>query len=454
MPVQPVRIDDLPIGRFHLKIAALTFGAHLTDGYILGLISSALAVLSPQLGLGPAWQGLIGSSALIGLFAGSLVFGWLSDRIGRQKIFVLSFALITLASGMQFFVQDAWQLFLVRVLIGVGLGGDYSVGHAMLAEFAPRRNRGALLGSFSVIWTFGYVAATFAGLAVLPLGDDAWRWLLASSAVPALCILVARTGTPESPRWLLQKGRVEEARSIVRKHLGAHVLLDERVEPGHHGFGRLFGAAYRRRTLFNCAFFICIVMPYFAIYTFLPSILRSMGLSEGLRTEMALNGMLVLGALLGIVCTLRFSRRGFLIGSFVVLGGALAALILVPPAMTWLAVALFALFTLVLSAVSNLVGVYPAESFPTEVRACGIGLATAASRLGSAASTFLLPVSVATLGLNATMGALAGVLLFGAAISFLWAPETKGVALSEAGQCGNPADAERLAAAGTENATA
>ncbi|MFR0691388.1 MFS transporter [Enterobacterales bacterium AE_CKDN230030158-1A_HGKHYDSX7] len=433
MSGQPVKIDDLPIGRFHIKIAGLTFGAHFTDGYILGLIGIAFTLINPQMALTPFWQGLIGSSALLGLFLGSLFFGWISDHLGRQKIFLISFVLITIASVMQFYVESALQLFLCRVLIGIGLGGDFSVGHAMLAEFSPRKHRGVLLGSFSVIWTFGYVAATFVGTAMLPLGDDAWRWMLASSAIPAAMILIARIGTPESPRWLIHKGRVEEARAIVRKHLGANVEIDEEViNRQHSGYAALFSREYRKRTAFNCLFFICIVMPYFAIYTFLPSILQKMGLAEGFGTEMMLNALLVVGALLGIWCTIKFSRRGFLINSFLILAASLFLLVLLPGSLAWLMVACFGLFTLVLSAVSNLVGVYPAESFPTEVRAGGIGLATAASRLGSALSTFLLPVSVAGIGLNPTMAILAGILLLGAIISIAWAPETKYLSLTDA----------------------
>ncbi|PJI46981.1 MAG: MFS transporter [Pseudomonas sp.] len=435
MSGQPVKIDDLPIGRFHIKIAGLTFGAHFTDGYILGLIGIAFTLINPQMALTPFWQGLIGSSALLGLFLGSLFFGWISDHLGRQKIFLISFVLITAASVMQFYVESAMQLFLCRVLIGIGLGGDFSVGHAMLAEFAPRKHRGVLLGSFSVIWTFGYVAATFVGTAMLPLGDDAWRWMLASSAIPAAMILIARIGTPESPRWLVYKGRIEEARAIVHKHLGANVEIDEEViNRKHAGYKALFSREYRKRTAFNCLFFICIVMPYFAIYTFLPSILQKMGLAEGFGTEMMLNALLIVGALLGIWCTVKFSRRGFLINSFLILAASLFLLVLLPGSLAWLMVACFGLFTLVLSAVSNLVGVYPAESFPTEVRAGGIGLATAASRLGSALSTFLLPVSVAGIGLNPTMAILAGILLLGAIISIAWAPETKYLTLTDCGR--------------------
>lgn len=153
MNTSPVRMDDLPLNRFHCRIAALTFGAHLTDGYVLGVIGYAIIQLTPAMQLTPFMAGMIGGSALLGLFLGSLVLGWISDHIGRQKIFTFSFLLITLASFLQFFATTPEHLIGLRILIGIGLGGDYSVGHTLLAEFSPRRHRGILLGAFSVVWT-------------------------------------------------------------------------------------------------------------------------------------------------------------------------------------------------------------------------------------------------------------------------------------------------------------
>ena len=94
----------------------------------------------------------------------------------------------------------------MRVLIGFGMGGDFAVGHAILAEFSPRKHRGALLGSFSVVWTIGYVVANVLGMQYADASPDAWRWLLASAGIPALIVLILRIGTPESPRWLLWQG--------------------------------------------------------------------------------------------------------------------------------------------------------------------------------------------------------------------------------------------------------
>ncbi|MGB7195453.1 MAG: MFS transporter [Collimonas pratensis] len=431
-----IALDDVPVNRFHIKIAGLTFGAHLTEGYAIGTIGYALTSLSQQIQLSPSEMGMIGGSTLVGIFFGSLLFGRLSDIVGRKKIFLYSFIIITLAAFGQFFAETALQLTLMRFLIGVGMGGDFSVGHTILAEFSPRKHRGTLLGSFSVIWTVGYVIANVIGLSYGDSAPDAWRWLLASAGIPALIILLLRIGTPESPRWLLSKGRKAEAEAVVLKHFGPNVKLEGKIEThAHSGYSRLFQPDLIRRTLFNCLFFTCLVIPYFAIYTFLPLILKIMGLNEGFGTDFMLNTMLVVGAVLGIWLTIKLPRRVFLIASFAVTAAALALLALLPQSATVAMILLFSAFTLTLSAVSNLVGVFPAECFPTEVRACGVGLAVAASRLGSAAGTYFLPISMATLGFSPTIFILSAILIAGMLVSIAWAPETKQLTLNQA--CGN-----------------
>jgi putative MFS transporter len=152
----------------------------------------------------------------------------------------------------------------------------------------------------------------------------------------------------------------------------------------------------------------------------------------GFMVEIYLSIFLLIGAFVGLWCVDKMTRRGFLISSFVTLTASLTLLALTPPSWPLVFVSLFALFTLVLSAVSNLVGVFPAESFPTEVRSSGIGLATAISRLGSVISTFLLPPIMAAFGVPVTMLILAAILLGGTVVSIAWAPETKGKSLNDA----------------------
>ncbi|RDS82659.1 MFS transporter [Dyella psychrodurans] len=456
-----VLLDDVPLNFFHCKIAGLTFGAHLTEGYAIGTIAYALTPFLNQMqamngqlqplpvvvqsilnllgidaGLAAVWNGLIGSSTLMGIFLGSLLFGRLSDRVGRQKIFLLSFVIITVTAFAQFYVQTPLALCLLRVLLGIGMGGDFAVGHAILAEFSPRKHRGLLLGSFSVIWTVGYVAANIIGMEYVQHSSnpDAWRWVLASAGVPALIVLILRMGTPESPRWLFNKGRRAEANAVVEKYFGKKVMLDTSVRDDHHassGFGRLFRRDLIRRTLFNCVFFVCIVIPYFAIYTFLPTILQLFNLPNDGRADLLLNGLLIAGAVVGIWLTVILPRRVFLISSFAVTAVSLAALSLLPGSLPVALIASFALFTAALSAVSNLVGVYPPECFPTEVRACGVGFAIAFSRLGSAVGVFVLPMTMARYGVQAAMLSLAAVLVIGMVVSILWAPETRHLRLND-----------------------
>ena len=370
------------------------------------------------------------------MFLGSLVLGWISDHIGRQKIFTFSFLLITLASFLQFFATTPEHLIGLRILIGIGLGGDYSVGHTLLAEFSPRRHRGILLGAFSVVWTVGYVLASIAGHHFISENPEAWRWLLASAALPALLITLLRWGTPESPRWLLRQGRFAEAHAIVHRYFGPHVLLgDEVVTATHKHIKTLFSSRYWRRTAFNSVFFVSLVIPWFVIYTWLPTIAQTIGLEDALTASLMLNALLIVGALLGLVLTHLLAHRKFLLGSFLLLAATLVVMACLPSGSS-LTLLLFVLFSTTISAVSNLVGILPAESFPTDIRSLGVGFATAMSRLGAAVSTGLLPWVLAQWGMQVTLLLLATVLLVGFVVTWLWAPETKALPLVAAGNVG------------------
>ncbi|WP_231644785.1 MFS transporter [Sciscionella sediminilitoris] len=421
--------DDVPLNRFHLKITALTFGANFSDGYHLGTIGIALAAIAPQMHLGAAWQGLLGASALIGIFAGSIALGWLGDRIGRQLLYLLDFLLIAIASVLQFFVTGPVELFVLRLLIGIGIGADYALGPTLVAEFVPRKHRGGMLASLTVLWTVGYVAAYFLGNYLVNLGPDAWRWLLMTGAVPAVLVLVLRIGTPESPRWLISKGRIDEARAIIAKYIGKGVDIEAiAAEPNENagGYRELFGRAHLKKTVFGIVFYNCQVIPYFAIYTFLPIMLVKVGFGEDeFFGNALLNLFLLAGGIGGLWLVAKLSRRRLLIWSFVVLTASLGVISLWPDGPIPLIFGLFLIFTFVMSASSNLDQVYPPELFPTELRGSGVGLLNGASRLGSAAGTFLLPIAISGIGFGASMLCLTAILLIGTVTTVAMAPETR-----------------------------
>lgn len=109
-------LDNVPFNKFHGKLAAYTLGGSFIDGYILGIIEFALVLLIPALDMNSTWQGLIGSSPLIGIFIGALFLGRLADAIGRKKLYTLDFLVIIIASLLQSFVGSPATLFIIRVL--------------------------------------------------------------------------------------------------------------------------------------------------------------------------------------------------------------------------------------------------------------------------------------------------------------------------------------------------
>ena len=426
-----MQLEEQPFTFFHVKLMLLVFGAHMIDGYALGIVGHVIVALNEKAPLTPYIQGLVGSSALAGLFLGSLLLGQLADRRGRNVIFMTSFIFISLASVAQYFYYDATSIIFWRFILGIGIGGDYAVGLTLLAEFLPQKHRGVVLGLFSPVWTIGYIIASMTGGYFVGSNAEAINLQLSLPAIPALLILILRLGIPESPIWLISKGRQREASAILKKffsHSANITLSVSKNTVGYSGFHRLFAKEIWRKTLFSSLFFVCIVVPYFAVYTFFPILTTKLNLPVSINGIPGLELFLFFGALFGLYFVWRFSRRTFTLSCFTIL---FISLVVLSQASTLFVMGIaFAVFTLVISAISNLTGVYLPECFPTELRSTGVGFSTAISRIGAALGTFLLPILVDEKGIEATLLLLSGVLLVGLLASWRLAPETRDATLA------------------------
>jgi len=219
----------------------------------------------------------------------------------------------------------------------------------------------------------------------------------------------------------------------VRKHLDPNATPADVAQDSEDrsNYRALFHGVLRRRVLFAGLFWFCQVVPYFALFTFLPTVLAALKIEGDLAQSVMVNVFLLIGSVAGMVLVNRMDRRPFILGSFLVLTAVTIALGVWTGAAPSVVVGLFAVFAFAVSAAQALAVVYPSELFPTNVRASGIGVVTAFSRIGAAIGTFLLPVSVAGLGVHATTLIAAGVLLVGLLASAAWAPETRALALSQ-----------------------
>lgn len=425
-------IDDAPFGPFHRRLAIYSCGGPFCDGYILGIIAIALGPLSRDLGLSTSWEGLVAAATLIGMTVGGALFGYLTDRIGRQVMYTADLLLLVIASAAQFWVHNGWELFALRFILGIAVGADYPIATALLSEFAPKRQRGMLMSTMIGAWWFGYTVSFIAGYLFTGDHDSTWRWMLASSAVPALLVSFLRWGTPESPRWLLSKGRADAARAVVDRFLGPGYDLEQPTTAVRTQWRAIFRGEYGRRTLFIALFWTCHNIPAFAIYTFAPDVTKALGATNPALSAAILSVFFLVGVFPAILLIDRIGRRPVLIVPYAVNGLMMVLLAVLPADAIVLKALCFIVFAMLSAGSSVLQWVYPSELFPTEVRATALGFATSVSRIGAAVGTFLFPIGLARLGVSKVMLAVAGICLLGWVISLIMAPETRGMSLDEA----------------------
>ncbi|MFJ9543456.1 MFS transporter [Streptomyces sp. NPDC101225] len=430
-------MDDAPLSRFHKKLALYSSGGPFLDGYVLSIIGVAMVQITPQLGLSDSAQGLLGASALIGVFVGAFVGGYLTDKFGRQVLYTIDLVAIIVCSVVQFWASDPVWLFMLRLLIGMAVGADYPIATSLLAEFTPRRYRGPLLGGLVVMWFVGAAVAYVVGEALLQSGDDGWRWMLASAALPATVIVLLRLGTPESPRWLANKGRTDEAEEVLRTVYGPDATiadLADEEERENVDLKAILRSGYGGRMLYISVFWTCSIVPLFAVYAFGPKILGALNLQGSLANigSALITVMFLIGCVIALFFVNRMGRRPLVIHSFVWSGLALLLLGIFPGAPAAVVMVLFGAYAVIIGGTQILQWVYPNELFPTEVRGSAVGLASSASRIGAAVGTYLVPMVLTGWGIGGTMIAAAAINAVGAVVSVLWAPETRGMSLHEA----------------------
>lgn len=441
-------IDNAPMNRFHRKLVFLCGGGPFLDGYALTIIGFAFIQMSPQLGLSGYQEGLIGTAALVGIFVGGLFFGNITDRIGRQIMYTINLLTLVVMSLLSALASEPWQVIAARLLLGVAIGADYPIATSLLAEFLPARRRGTMLGTLITSWSAGALLAAFVGWALSAVSGTGWRWMLASSAVFGIVIVLARVGTPESPRWLLSKGRIDEARAAVKQVFDLDLPnLTKPAERPQATIADVFRGGYLKHTIFVGVFWGCQIVPLYAVATFGPMILRAMNFGSDVITYLGvvfINALILIGCFPGLRWVEKFGRRPLVIWGFVFMTVGLALLVGGADAPLPLVVIGFVTYALAAGAANILEWVYPQELFPTHIRATAVGVGTAMSRIWAAAGTFLIPVLLLHFGLGVTMLFQAAVTLVGLIVSVFLAVETKGRPLDEASSV-TPATAQRPA---------
>lgn len=434
----PISLEDVPFNRFHRLLALRSSGGSFVDGYVLSIIGIAMPFLVPAMNISSFWESLIAVSALVGIFLGGFVGGTLTDRFGRRAMYFVGPILFTLCSVLQLWVDSGLGLFILRLLIGIGIGFEYPVATAFLVEFLPRKARGPRLASLSIYFFAGAAAAYLCGQALIEAGGpEGWRYALASTALVSGLLLLIRKGTPESPRWLISKGRTVRAERIIKQIYGQGFglkNLPEHPKPAKLSVRSLLHAGYGRRMFFVTTFWTCSVIPVFAVYAFAPKVLDALHLDAQWSAygSMIITLMFVVGCFVATWLVNAMGRRSLLINSLLWSGLALLLLGSFTEQSSWLTVALFAAYAFFIGGAQVLQFIYPNEIFPTEIRAVAVGLGTSVSRIGAVVGTYLVPLSIQSIGIGHTLYFAAAITFVGLVVSWLMAPETRGIELCKA----------------------
>jgi MFS family permease len=217
----PARLDRLPWGRFHTLVVVALGITWILDGLEVTLAGSVAGALrqSPSLRLTSVQVGLAGSAYIAGAVMGALFFGWLTDRLGRKKLFFITVAVYAAATAATATSWDFWSFMLFRFLTGAGIGGEYAAINSTIQELVPARVRGwtdlVINGSF---WVGAAIGAAGSIILLNPEVIDpetGWRLAFLIGGVLGIFIFLMRFWIPESPRWLITHGRPQEAEAIV-----------------------------------------------------------------------------------------------------------------------------------------------------------------------------------------------------------------------------------------------
>src|SRR5580698_5639791 len=445
------RLDRLPATRTMWKLVVLLslgFFFELYDllysGYVApGLVKSGILTTTTT-----SFFGLNGVAAFIaslfsGLFIGTICCGFLADRFGRRAIFTYSLLFYTAANLVMAFQVSAAGLNFWRFMAGIGIGVELVTIGTYISELVPKHIRGR---SFACEQAVGFMAVpVVAFLSYLlvpnkPFGFDGWRWVVLIGAHGALFVWFIRRALPESPRWLAQKGRLEEAdrvmstlEAIAEKESGQPLPAPAAPEPvsARGAFRDMWAAPYGKRATMMIIFNIFQTVGFYGFANWVPTLLIKQGIT--VTTSLQYSSIIAIaapiGPLIGLLIADKFERRTVIVAAAAAI--LVCGLIFSQVSGALLLVSMGVCLTLAGNIISYSFHAYQTELFPTSIRARAVGFVYSWSRFSAIFTAFLIAAVLKHFGTTGVFVFIAGAMLIVMLAIGLMGPRTKGLELEK-----------------------
>lgn len=447
-------VDAMPVTSAHFKIFGLVaLGSlfNVMEQYNVGYAGPAL---TSYWELSNSQVGLLSTATFIAMAVGSLLGGRVADRFGRKRVFMANVAIFTFGAILAALSPNYLFLFVARLLIGIGLGGEIALGYTVVSEIMPTKVRSIMTASVNVvagglgIFAASGVAALVFGPIATSLGEDTpvWRWFFALMALPALLLLFYRRYIPETPRYLVERGRVDDANRVLtllannRLRESPKIATQSYIDAGDkvYSAGTRSGSRMKdllapgmiRSTVVGVTLTCALFGTAIALTVFMPTVLTGRGFAVGtsLLYTMSTTFAGLLGSIAGVFAAHRFPRRWTMIGGGVVSMAGAVGFFSAPEigfALVCAGLMMFTLFGLI-----SVNAVYLAELYPTYLRGVGMGAAffggQIAGGIGPLAAGYVMD-SYGSTGMYSMVGAMCLVII----VAAFFGPETFGASLDE-----------------------
>lgn len=436
------RLERLPFSRLHLRLAAILSIGTFFDAFDAICIAVALTVIFTTLHIGFFSAGLVFSSAYVGQFIGAWGFGFLSERYGRKNAFIWALLLYGILSMATALAWNLESLVVIRVVQGLGLGGEIPAAAVLINEMLRSQKRGKISMIYQTVFQWGALLTPIIGLLFFNLfGQNlGWRLMFVFGGIPALAAIYAWFVLPESPRWLADRGRYDEANAILREMENQdwpeplpalQQIAPPPLEPMR--FGELFSGIYLRRTLMVWTAWLCAFFVAYGFSLWLPTLYVKIG-------GLAVNSALALSIVPWIVnmsfmymsalIVDRVGRKPIFVFGFlsIVVAGFGGAFVVD----TWHTTTWQVLFTIALllgigtSLCTTILFTYTSELYPTRMRGLGVAVGSGMLRLAAV----IAPAAVGVLlgsgfGVDSVFAMFGVAGLIGAVVLALFGIETK-----------------------------